>query len=221
MAEIFTDPYLHLGGDESNYVGAFAGDKPKLAWLAAHNLSAGKPHTEAWDKLFPYFWERLFSEVLTLGELAKKTINLWEAWDLTIFNGGAPLSQLPSDPAKTGASGYGPSRRKVKTPPSTIFNLYTTLNCVLNETAARGLPAVLSAPWYLDDTLITHEYGDDSKGSVALHRCHQSPATFGWINSIWKCFYGIYPDDDVSLDLAMNTSLVLGGEACIWGWVHA
>ena len=34
------------------------------------------PHTAQWDKLFPYFWERLFSEVLTQGVLAKKTISL-------------------------------------------------------------------------------------------------------------------------------------------------
>ena len=219
MAEIFTDPYLHLGGDESNYIGAFAGDRSKLAWLAEHNLTEGKPHTTSWDRLWPYFWERLFSEVLTHGTLADKTINLWEAWDLSIFNGGVAVSQLPYDPSKTGVPGYGPTRRKVETPPDTVFNLYTSLNCVLNETAALGLPAVLSAPWYLDDTLLTHEYGDDSKGSVAMQRCHQSAATFGWINSIWKCFYNIFPDDDVPADVAANTSLVMGGEACIWGCV--
>ena len=52
---------------------------------------------------------------------------------------------------------------------------------------------------------------------MAERRCHESPSTFGWINSIWKCFYDIFPDDDVADDLAMNTSLVVGGEGCIWG----
>jgi hypothetical protein len=37
----------------------------------------------------------------------------------------------------------------------------------------------------------------DSKGGVAIHRCHGSPFEFNWINSIWKCFYGVSPDDGV------------------------
>ena len=63
--------------------------------------------------------------------------------------------------------------------------------------AVRGVPAILSAPYYLDDTLAMHQESADSKGGVAIHRCHGSPFEFNWINSIWKCFYGVSPDDGV------------------------
>lgn len=128
-----------------------------------------------------YFWERLFKDVLSQGVLASKTVSLWEAWDLSIFNGPVPNSTLPWDPAKPVAT----THRRVETPPGTVFNLYTSLNCVLNETAALGVPAVLSAPWYLDDTLITHEYGGDSKGSVRISSSHHLPsiALADWTHS--------------------------------------
>ena len=90
--------------------------------MAAHNLSAGAPHTPSWDPLWKYFWERLFSDVLTKGTLAKKTISLWEAWDLSIFGGGAPISSLPYDPGHTNVSGYY-RPAKVETPADTLFNL--------------------------------------------------------------------------------------------------
>ena len=73
------------------------------------------------------------------------------------------------------------------------------------------MPAVLSAPWYVDDTVETHQYGGDAKGDVALKRCRGSLDEFYWINAKWKCMYGIYPDDDVPVELALNTSLVMGG----------
>ena len=135
MAEIFTDPYLHLGGDEANFVDCFVGDKEKTAWMAAHNLSVGAPHTPSWDPLWKYFWERLFSDVLTKGTLAKKTISLWEAWDLSIFGGGAPVSSLPYDPGHTNVSGYY-RPAKVETPADTLFNLCESALCRLSQTRA-------------------------------------------------------------------------------------
>ncbi len=36
-----------------------------------------------------------------------------------------------------------------------------------------------------------------------------------------QCFYGVAPDDDVPEELKYNTSLVMGGEACIWVRSHA
>jgi hypothetical protein len=38
------------------------------------------------------------------------------------------------------------------TPDGTVFNLYTALDASLNVTAKRGVPGVLSAPYYLDQT---------------------------------------------------------------------
>lgn len=38
------------------------------------------------------------------------------------------------------------------------------------------------------------------------------------INQIWKCFYAASPTDGMTnARLMRNTSLVLGGEICIWG----
>ena len=212
MAAIFTDPYLHLGGDEASFLGrgdgCFVGDVAKTQWLQARNLTPAS--------LWPYFWQRLFSEVMTTAALANKTVSLWEDTGLNLFGGGAPNASLPWDPGRWHHRGSQASKAlKVNTPPGTVFNLYTDLSAVLNETAVRGVPAVLSAPYYLDDTILTHQYGGDAKGAVALHRCHGG--FYYWINSIWKCFYGVSPDDDVPEALKYNTSLVVGGEACIWG----
>ena len=201
MATIFTDPMLHLGGDEASFINCV--NSTGAPWVKAHNLTSAS--------LWPYFWERVFREVLATGTLANKTIQLWEQTGLVNFGGG-------------GAGGWDTNVhpwkalwRKVNTKPGTGFNLYTDLNAILNATALRGVPAILSAPYYLDDTLATHQESADSKGGVAIHRCHGGPSEFNWINSIWKCFYGVAPDDDVPAELATNTSLVMGGEACIWG----
>ena len=37
-------------------------------------------------------------------------------------------------------------------PAGSVFNMYTNLGSTLNTTVARGVPAVLSAPYYLDQT---------------------------------------------------------------------
>ena len=38
------------------------------------------------------------------------------------------------------------------------------------------------------------------------------------INEMWKCFYSASPTDGIiDPSVAANRSLVLGGEACIWG----
>ena len=206
MATIFTDPMLHLGGDEANFIGCV--NSTGEQFLQAHNLTSAS--------LWPYFWERVFREVLGTGALADKTIQLWEQTDLENFGGGGAGGwDTGVHPWKAYVCGWGTPTvylrssstdpinsliddgfltfillilqwRKVGTPPGTVFNLYTDLNAVLNATALRGVPAILSAPYYLDDTLAMHQESTDSKGGVAMHRCHGSPFEFNWINSIWK-----------------------------------
>ena len=59
---------LHLGGDEANFYGCI--NSTGAPWVKAHNLNE--------SSLWPYFWERVFREVLGKGALAGKTIQLWE-----------------------------------------------------------------------------------------------------------------------------------------------
>jgi hypothetical protein len=148
--------------------------------------------------------------------------------------------------------------------------MYTQLSATLNTTVARGVPAILSAPYYLDQTQSyrmgtgTMRESSSSSGSSRLEeeeeeetaasaiesdtRYSNSTAAvaaaaaaaardraadpgfpnrdcgtkIGHIDGIWECFYSAGPTDGIVDEAAaLNTSLVLGGEACIWVRSHA
>ena len=208
MGTLFPEPYLALGGDEVSF-GCAAG--PRKQWLQQHNMTAAQ--------LLPYFWRRLTADVLPH---LNRTLYVWGTTD---------LSNL--DPASV--------------PPGTVFNLYTRLDANLNVTAQRGVPGVLSAPYYLDQTQ-SYRMGPGRDAGAAVNGGSGAPAStratlatgvgmgdgpavprgaptsnagcgtaVRHINDIWSCFYSSSPSDGVPPALAANTSLVLGGEACIWG----
>jgi hypothetical protein len=129
-------------------------------------------------------------------------------------------------------------------PEGTVFNLYTQLDATLNITAHRGIPAILSAPYYLDQTQAYRMgpgEGHDTSNTAGVESIgssktggptrqfmqerqqvanslgdHHCGTVIRHIDTLWTCFYSASPTDGVDADLASNTSLVMGGEACIW-----
>ena len=89
------------------------------------------------------------------------------------------------------------------------------------------MPAILSAPYYLDQTQ-SYRMGSGQTTLNARARVQSTLADpgfpsrdcgtkIGHIDEIWKCFYSASPDDGVEDKVAAwNTSLVLGGVACLW-----
>lgn len=84
---------------------------------------ATKPGMNAMD-LLAYFWERVTVDVLPK---LNRTLYVWVEDD---------LSNLDPSSVPTGS----------------VFNMYTNLGSTLNTTVARGVPGILSAPYYLDQT---------------------------------------------------------------------
>eukprot|EP00941_MAST-03F_sp_MAST-3F-sp1_P001882 g1882.t1 len=168
---------------------ALGGDEVSFDGAATSRQEWLAKHNMTAKELLPYFWHRMTKSVLPQ---LNRTLYVW---------GTDNMSNLDPDIV----------------PPGTVFNLYTKLNATLQTTARRGIPGVLSAPYYLDQTqsykTIKAEGGDrwpNACGEVITH-----------VKDIWKCYYyAASPTDGFAEDeqyLASNTSLVLGGEACIWG----
>ena len=166
MGGVFTDQYLALGGDEVSFGGCA---REKKAWLAAHNMTA--------RQLLPYFWRRVSAEVseaLTGSssvahatshspiELGSSCCQVCESWlmrlhfvrvvhnyaDCTLYQVMPTLKRTLYVWGTTNLTNLDPD----VTPEGTVFNLYTALDASLDITAKRGVPGVLSAPYYLDQT---------------------------------------------------------------------
>jgi len=103
---------------------ALGGDEVGFACAAGPKKAWLAAHNMTAVQLLPYFWKRVSAEVMPF---LNRTLYVW---------GTAQLENL--DPAVT--------------PPGTVFNLYTQLDASLNITAKRGVPGILSAPYYLDQT---------------------------------------------------------------------
>ena len=168
---------------------ALGGDEVSFAGAATARKSWLAAHNMTADSLLPYFWRRVVAEVLPQ---LNRTLYVW---------GNDDLHNL--DPAIV--------------PLGTVFNLFTRLNSTLRATARRGVPGILSAPYYLDQTQSYLALHSDEEYPASLAACGERA---GHISDIWRCFYSASPTDGFAEDeehLAKNTSLVLGGEACIWG----
>jgi hexosaminidase len=164
---------------------ALGGDEVGYSCAAEVKKGWLAAHNMTAVELLPYFWQRVSAEVMPA---LNRTLYVW---------GTTHLQNL--DPSIT--------------PEGSVFNLYTALDASLNVTAKRGVPGVLSAPYYLDQTM---SYRGNAHYSPQSYRhcgtdVHQ-------IDAAWMCFYSTSPTWGV-LDaaLARNRSLVLGGESCIWG----
>ena len=130
-----------------------------------------------------------------------------------------------------------------------VVNMYTNLGSTRNTTVARGVPAILSAPYYLDQTQSyrmgsgvrdsrSRREGDADERATETMRSERTAAArsrrvadpgfpnrdcgtkIGHIDGIWQCFYSAGPMDGVD-DETAALKFVLGGEACIWGKAHA
>lgn len=163
---------------------ALGGDEVSYTCAAAVKKQWLQAHNMSAAALLPYFWRRVGAEVLPS---LHRTLHVWGTND---------LSNL--DPHIV--------------PAGSVFNLYTDLSSTLNTTAVRGVPGILSAPYYLDQTQ-SYRMGPGLE-ATPTRGCG---ASIHHINEVWRCFYSAGPADGVDSELATNTSLVLGGEVCIWG----
>lgn len=163
-------------------------------------------HNLTAPELLPYFWRRLTADVLPK---LNRTLHVWATSDLSNLD--------PSD-----------------VPSGSVFNMYTNLGSTLNTTVARGVPAILSAPYYLDqtqsyrmgtgmrDSRSTLEGDEEERatnpmrsGSITAARSRVADPGFpnrecgtkiGHIDDIWECFYSAGPTDGVANDAAaLNT----------------
>ena len=178
---------------------ALGGDEVSFGCAAGVRKAWLAIHNMSATELLPYFWKRVTADVLP-KLTQERTLHVW---------GTDTLSNL--DPGVV--------------PPGTVFNLYTKLDATLETTAARGVPGILSAPYYLDQTQsyrMGPGLGDDGN-TLALRAQtasgdHACGVPIGHINQLWQCFYSASPTDGITdPTLAANRSLVLGGESCIWG----
>ena len=105
---------------------ALGGDEVSYDCAASVKKDWLAAHNMSAAELLPYFWKRMTKDVLP--SLPDKTLTIW---------GTADLSNL--DPSIL--------------PPGSVFNMYTGLDATLETTARKGVPGVLSAPYYLDQTM--------------------------------------------------------------------
>jgi len=82
VSALFPDPYLFLGGDEVDVQGCWAANAAISDWLAARNQTAAQ--------LQPYFWSRVWTEVLPALSNARLP-GVWLGADDAI-----PLEGLPA-----------------------------------------------------------------------------------------------------------------------------
>ena len=144
-------------------------------------------HNMTTDELLPYFWRRMATDVMPK---LNRTLYVWATDDLSNLD--------PSD-----------------VPDGTVFNMYTNLGSTLNTTVTRGVPSILSAPFYLDQTQ-SYRMGTGLADEDPGFPDRMCGTKQHHIDGLWQCFYSAGPDDGVDEPaLAQNTSLVLGGEACI------
>ena len=128
-------------------------------------------HNMTVNELLPYFWRRMSTDVLPK---LNRTLYVWATNDLSNI-----------DPKIV--------------PPGTVFNMYTNLGATLNTTVGRGVPSVLSAPYYLDQTQSYRmgSGGDVSESDPGFPN-RECGTKIRHINDIWKCFYSAGPDDGVT-----------------------
>jgi hexosaminidase len=85
LTALFPDPYVFLGGDEVDVQACWAANAAIADWLVLHNMTAAH--------LQPYFWRRVWAEVLPALQGANSTRipGVWLGADEAI-----PLSELPA-----------------------------------------------------------------------------------------------------------------------------
>ena len=117
LTALFPDPYIFLGGDEVDVQACWAANAAIADWLALRNMSVAQ--------LQPYFWRRVWAEVLPALQSASSTRipGVWLGADEAI-----PLSELPA---------------------GAFVNAWQGTASLAVATSA-GVHAVASGDWYLD-----------------------------------------------------------------------
>ena len=110
---LFPDPYIFLGGDEVDVQACWGANAAVASWAAARNMTAAQ--------LQPYFWRRVWAEVLPA--LQNATPGVWLGADEAI-----PLAELP---------------------PGAYVNAWQGVESLAVATGA-GVRAVASGDYYLD-----------------------------------------------------------------------
>jgi hexosaminidase len=179
VSALFPDPYFFLGGDEVLPDACWGGNARIAAWLAARNMSAAQ--------LQPYFWRRVWAEVLPAIDAAKR-------------NASAAAAAMPSpSPAVLPGVWLGedaaiPLR---ELPAGAYVNVWQNGAAALAAVTSANVSAVASAEWYVD--VLTAPAG-----------CKAPYAS----QQLWRCFWAAEPAAGLS---AQQARLLLGGQVSAWG----
>jgi hypothetical protein len=197
VSALFPDPYFFLGGDEVLPEACWGGNARVAAWAAARNVSAAQ--------LQPYFWRRVWAEVLPAIDAAKRNASAAAAAAAVASPASAGASAAAFTRAAAAASAVVPgvwlgadaAIPLQELPARAYVNVWQNGSSALAAVTSAGVSAVASADWYVD--VLSAPPG-----------CARPYAS----QQLWRCFWGAEPAAGLSAEQAR---LLLGGQVSAWG----
>jgi hexosaminidase len=189
VADMFSDEYLHAGGDEVRP--ACFDEFPEIAiWMGAHGMDNTTVGPEKYVPLLRDFRLQLTPMITSKG----KKMVLWQEAleEMLVLGPNNPLS-----------------------PSNTVVHLWINddWQTLLNTSLQRGYPTLLSSGWYLDQQVPNpkaHVPGTDPvNGYIYQNQTHYLDI------DTWLDMYAINPLGGLDLSVEQR-ELFLGGEVAQW-----